>query len=50
MIDRVALTERMASLEAQRTQTIANLQAITGAIEDCAYWLAQLDKEGTVSE
>lgn len=51
MIDREALTERMSQLEKDRDQTIARLQAIVGAIQDCAYWLAQLDKsESTKSE
>jgi len=50
MIDRAALTERMAALESDRNQAIANIQAITGAIQDCAYWLAQLDNEETQTD
>jgi hypothetical protein len=45
MIDRQALNTRIEQLEADRTQTIAKLQALTGALQDCEYWLSQIESE-----
>lgn len=33
------------TLTAQLNQTANNIHAHTGAIEDCEYWLAELEKE-----
>jgi hypothetical protein len=43
-ITREAVEKRLASLEEVRRQTLANLNALNGAVEDCKYWLEQLDK------
>lgn len=34
---------RMKQLEAQKKQLQANLFAVDGALQDCEYWLGQLD-------
>jgi len=33
-------------LKAERERLVANLNAYNGAIEDCEYWLTQLDEQG----
>lgn len=43
MIIREAIEARLADLKAQRDQLIANINACGGAIQDCEYWLSQLD-------
>lgn len=39
---RQAIEERIKELESQADQLRANLNAITGAIHDCQYWLSQI--------
>ena len=41
------IKERIATLEAQRAQTISNVHAIEGAIQDCKFWLEQISKPQT---
>lgn len=41
------IKERIANLEAQRNQMSANLNAISGAIQDCQFWLEQISKPQT---
>lgn len=36
---------RLAELEKELEQLYANANAISGAIQDCKYWLAQFDAE-----
>ncbi len=42
---REAVEKRLALLEKDRLQVIANLNAMDGAIQDCKYWLDQFDSE-----
>ena len=39
-----ALLQRKAELEAARQQHMANANAAAGAIQDCEYWIEQLEK------
>jgi len=40
------LQKRLKELEGAREQILANLNAVNGAIEDCKYWMTELeDKE-----
>ena len=36
------LNERLQSLDAQRRQAEANLNAIAGALQECQFWLTKL--------
>lgn len=42
MISRADLEKRLSELKTQHEQTIAQVHAIEGAIQDCQYWLDQL--------
>lgn len=42
-ITKEAVKERLDLLEKERIQQMANLNALNGAIEDCKFWLSQLD-------
>uniref|UniRef100_A0A6M3IEM1 Uncharacterized protein n=1 Tax=viral metagenome TaxID=1070528 RepID=A0A6M3IEM1_9ZZZZ len=44
MITREAIEARLADLRAQREQLVGNLNAFNGAIQDCEFWLAEVDK------
>lgn len=44
MITRAAILQRKETLQHDQEQMIANLNAIVGALQDCDYWLAELDK------
>lgn len=39
------IKERLEALERLRLDTIANANALNGAIEDCKWWLAQLEED-----
>lgn len=43
LIDREALLDRLEVLERDRAQVIANINAYDGAIQECKYWLEQLE-------
>lgn len=43
-MDKEKINARLAELEKARQQTLANLNAIIGAIQECNYWLAEADK------
>lgn len=40
-----AIKKRLAELQKELEQINANGNAVMGAIQDCQYWLAQLDVE-----
>ena len=40
------LKKRLESLEAQRRQMEAHLNAIAGALQECQYWLNQMTEKG----
>lgn len=42
--------KRKQELEQQRVQTIATLNAIEGAMQDCDYWLKQLESSPETSD
>lgn len=48
MIDKEKLEVRIAELQKQLDQVTANGNAIVGAIQDCEYWLSQLEQENIV--
>jgi hypothetical protein len=50
VITKAALEERLAGLQKSREQTLANLNAYNGAIEECQYWLDQLRAEEKAKE
>ena len=41
------INERITLLQNQRAQTISNVHALDGAIQDCKFWLEQLSKPKT---
>jgi hypothetical protein len=43
-MDKEQIESRKKVLEASRDQLIANLNIINGAIQDCDFWLAQLEQ------
>ena len=49
-MNEAALKARIESLTAQARQMEQNLQAIGGAIQDCQYWLTQLEETDAVNK
>lgn len=45
MISKELLTSRIEYLTAQARQMEQTLQAIGGAIQDCQYWLTEMEKQ-----
>ena len=43
-IDKEKIQQRIKQLETEREQTRINLVAYEGAIQDCNYWLKELEK------
>ena len=43
------LNERIKTLMQQRAQLLDNVNAFNGAIQDCEYWLRELDKPVTAT-
>jgi hypothetical protein len=43
-ITKDSVLKRKADLEAQREMYLNSLQATSGAIQDCDYWLRQIDQ------
>ena len=43
-VSRVSIEKRLADLKQAHQQAAANLQALGGAIQDCEYWLGELNK------
>jgi hypothetical protein len=46
-MDEKTIKERITALESQRAQTISNVHAIEGAIQDCKYWLEKISTPKT---
>lgn len=44
------IEKRIAELEEQRRNRIADIHAIEGAVQDCQYWLEQIKKKELVEE
>lgn len=44
-MNKEAIEKRLAELKEQLKSVEANGNALVGAIQDCEYWLAQLNKE-----
>jgi len=40
-----AILKRKGELEQQREELLANLHAVSGALQDCDYWLKQIEEE-----
>ena len=49
-VSREALQTRLVELERQREQAIANVNAISGAIQECQYWVAWLKEKEREAE
>ena len=43
-MNRELLEKRLVELVEQRDQMIANINLVLGAIQDCEYWLSQIDE------
>ena len=46
-MDVKTINERITLLQNQRAQTISNVHALDGAIQDCKFWLEQISKSKT---
>ena len=44
-MDEQSIQARVAELNQQRALTLANLQALDGAIADCNWWLAKIKSD-----
>jgi hypothetical protein len=44
MIKKEALEKRLSELRQQEATALANLHAVGGAIQDCMYWIKQLEE------
>lgn len=44
-----ALEKRKQELQAQQAQFIANTNAVSGAIQDCDFWIAELKAEAAAT-
>jgi hypothetical protein len=44
-MDKVKLQERINQLNAEKDNAIRHASACDGAIQDCNYWIAELDKK-----
>jgi prefoldin subunit 5 len=49
-LNEAALKARIETLTAQAKQMEQTLQAISGAIQDCQYWLDQLDQTNAANK
>ena len=49
MIDSASLQQRKEQLQGQYDQTVANANALQGAIQECNFWIALLEKQNAVS-
>ena len=46
-MDVKTINERITLLQNQRAQTISNVHALDGAIQDCKFWLEEISKSKT---
>lgn len=46
-MDKAKIDQRKADLQKQYDQKMADLQALSGAIQDCEYWLEEIKKEAS---
>jgi F0F1-type ATP synthase membrane subunit b/b' len=44
-MDKTRIQERLTQLETEREQARATLAAYEGAIQDCKFWLAEIEKD-----
>ena len=49
-ITKEALEERLVELQQQREQAIANVNAISGALQECQHWIAWLKEKEREAE
>lgn len=49
-MDKTQVQDRIKQLETEREQVKATLLAYEGAIQDCNYWLSQMDKPKETKE
>lgn len=42
------INARIAQMTAERDQAVATVNALSGAIQDCQFWLAELEKANAV--
>ena len=47
-MDAKEINERVVALKQDRERMIANINAIDGALQDCAYWFDKLEKTAEV--
>ena len=50
VITKEALQDHLVELQQQREQAIANVNAISGAIQECQYWVAWLKEKEREAE
>ena len=48
-MDVKTINERITLLQNQRAQTISNVHALDGAIQDCKFWLEEISKSQTTN-
>ena len=48
-MDVKTINERITLLQNQRAQSISNVHAIEGAIQDCKFWLEEISKSQTTN-
>lgn len=46
-MDKDKIMQRITDLQARQEQLVANLNAVHGAIQECQYWLSQLEQKET---
>ena len=49
MIESAAIEQRKEQLQGQFDQVVANANALRGAIQECDFWIALLEKQNAVS-
>jgi hypothetical protein len=50
MITKEAILQRIKRLEADREKLLSSLNATEGALQDCQYWLSEIDKTEAVDK
>jgi hypothetical protein len=49
VVSKEAINSRVAELVKKEQELRSELNAVIGAIQDCGYWLAQLDKPNQIT-